>query len=354
MIRRHTARRPWNARRSGSRLRCSQLVRRLCLVSQPAALPPIRRSSESVSRWLSRRTGMHPITACPRWSRSLAACVPACCHPPAEPATARATEGKPGADGLSLGCRLARNGQSVTAAFPYGANSVDSERPGEIGYRFTAMSQVGRTVCGSLTCTSRFLTGRSVDRFVRWPLGAPFLSLLLAAVPPAEAAGRLFSDTGSSFGEWPAEAEEMVRGGAELRLRRAEIDIELLHAARAAYLADPRTGGSLELNLFEDATFTASALSSAPTASGFVLSGSLDEVPFGTVTLVVNGRRAGRHRPCAAGNVHDRVERNRPDPNQAGRSFRSSAARGSVARGPAEGHAGSPRSARRSDRRRGR
>ena len=80
-----------------------------------------------------------------------------------------------------------------------------------------------------------------------------------------------------------------VRGGAELRVRRAQVLFESLHAARAAYLRDPGQGGSLELNLFEDVGFKAVVLRSAPTASGYSLSGRLEGVPHGTVTLVVNG-----------------------------------------------------------------
>ena len=120
------------------------------------------------------------------------------------------------------------------------------------------------------------------------------LALWVAGAPVAAEADRLFSsvqspsqdDIGPPFQQ---ALSTTVRGGAELRVRRAEVLFESLHAARAAYLRDPGQGGSLELNLFEDVGFRAVVLRSAPTASGYSLSGRLEGVPNGTVTLVVNG-----------------------------------------------------------------
>ena len=86
----------------------------------------------------------------------------------------------------------------------------------------------------------------------------------------------------------PAEAP-LVRGGRMLRERTAEVLLDRLDEARAASMRDPTRGGSLELNLFDDVAFKAVELRSAPTSSGYSLSGRLDGVPFGTATLVVNG-----------------------------------------------------------------
>lgn len=74
-----------------------------------------------------------------------------------------------------------------------------------------------------------------------------------------------------------------------MRTRLARIDYGKLDAARAAVgqgLADP---APLTLNLFDDTVFAGRVEWSAPTRSGYVLSGYLDGEPFGTVTLAVNG-----------------------------------------------------------------
>ena len=97
------------------------------------------------------------------------------------------------------------------------------------------------------------------------------LALLVAGAPVAAGADRLFSsvqspaqdDIGPPFQQ---ALSTTVRGGAELRVRRAQVLFESLHAARAAYLRDPGQGGSLELNLFEDVGFKAVVLRSAPLA----------------------------------------------------------------------------------------
>ncbi len=77
------------------------------------------------------------------------------------------------------------------------------------------------------------------------------------------------------------------------RRRIARVDHELLDAQRREVM----TGGAgrLRLNLLHDIEYEASLERSAPTASGYTLSGPLVGVPFGHVVLVVNqGQTYGR------------------------------------------------------------
>ena len=84
-----------------------------------------------------------------------------------------------------------------------------------------------------------------------------------------------------------AEAQLDVPAAFE-RSRIARVDYERLHAIREE-LVSGRTA-RLQLNLFHDVEFAATIERSAPTASGYSLSGPLDGVPFGRVVLVVNGK----------------------------------------------------------------
>ena len=78
-------------------------------------------------------------------------------------------------------------------------------------------------------------------------------------------------------------------GGATLRHRRARVNFEHLAAAKTASERGPEHGATLTVNLFGDAAFTVVGLRSAPTSSGYSLSGQLDGLPWSTATLVVNG-----------------------------------------------------------------
>ena len=69
--------------------------------------------------------------------------------------------------------------------------------------------------------------------------------------------------------------------------RMARVDRGVLDALRDG-LASGRPG-RLRLNLLQGADFTASLQRSAPTASGYTLSGPIEGVPFGRAVLVVNG-----------------------------------------------------------------
>ncbi len=77
--------------------------------------------------------------------------------------------------------------------------------------------------------------------------------------------------------------------GATLRSRLARIDRRLLDEARATAARGGNAEGLIDLNLFDDASFAAVGLSAAPTSSGYSVTGQLDGVPFGMVSLVVNG-----------------------------------------------------------------
>ena len=71
------------------------------------------------------------------------------------------------------------------------------------------------------------------------------------------------------------------------RSRTVGIDFEQLTAARNA--VSQQHAANLNLNLFADAEFQAIFERTAPTESGYSLSGRLKDMPLSTVTLVVNG-----------------------------------------------------------------
>ena len=74
-----------------------------------------------------------------------------------------------------------------------------------------------------------------------------------------------------------------------IRRREVTIDFEMLALSRES--ADQSTGTSakLTLNLFDDTVLTAIVNRTVPTSSGYSLSGRIEGVEFGTMTLVVNG-----------------------------------------------------------------
>ncbi|MCY4342236.1 MAG: hypothetical protein OXE83_01500, partial [Gammaproteobacteria bacterium] len=113
------------------------------------------------------------------------------------------------------------------------------------------------------------------------------VALLAASSALAQASAvALFTTDGGA----PASASPsgVVAGSGVGGIRRtARADRAGLGALREA-VATGRPG-RLRLNLFPDVEFTASLERSAPTASGYTLSGPLQDVPFGRVVLVVNG-----------------------------------------------------------------
>lgn len=120
-----------------------------------------------------------------------------------------------------------------------------------------------------------------------------------------------------------------VTDAATLRRRLVSIDFEQLSPpvdGNAALAPAAGATGTLRLNLFDDASFTGVVERVAPTFSGgYSLSGRLDGVELGTVTLVVNGETvagsvwtpqgAYRIRP-AAGGLHtiSEIDRSRLPP----------------------------------------
>ena len=107
----------------------------------------------------------------------------------------------------------------------------------------------------------------------------------------------LFS-AGEPFEAVPSERlvpDSVEFGGATLRARRMRLDVGLLagQAAPSDLDAGLREPGSVPaaftLNLFDDAAYEVVGLTTAPTSAGYSLSGQLEGVPFGSVTLVVNG-----------------------------------------------------------------
>lgn len=77
--------------------------------------------------------------------------------------------------------------------------------------------------------------------------------------------------------------------GTRIRGRLVRIDFERLADARVDAGRGGAAPAALRLNLFDDVVFSAIVESTASTASGYSLSGRLDGVQLGTVTLVVNG-----------------------------------------------------------------
>ena len=129
------------------------------------------------------------------------------------------------------------------------------------------------------TCAAAALArSRGLPRaFAFWVLLAP--SSALAQPDPAP----LFGPEAGM----PTPAADGAAGATAARTHRTlRANRALLHAAREQVLS--AGAGKLRLNLFDDADFVATLERSAPTASGYTLSGPLDGVPFGRAVLVVN------------------------------------------------------------------
>ena len=124
--------------------------------------------------------------------------------------------------------------------------------------------------------------------------------MALATVNAAAQADGLFSEAESTLArrnpEWWADAATDSRPRT-LRSRLVRIDLSTLNAVATR---DTRTPATLTLNLFDDTVFLARVERSTPSRSGYVLTGRLDDVPFGTMALAVNG-------PVVAGTVRTPV-----------------------------------------------
>ena len=123
--------------------------------------------------------------------------------------------------------------------------------------------------------------------FAAWCLVVP------AAVDVGAQGEGVFSavDPDAARGARPGADESGTTVPRTIRSRLVRIDLQALDGARAAVdgAAVPAVAATLTLNVFEDAVFTARVERSSPTSSGYVLTGRLEDVPFGTMALVVNG-----------------------------------------------------------------
>ena len=102
--------------------------------------------------------------------------------------------------------------------------------------------------------------------------------------PPAR---RLFAEDAGSVGGPHGNGFPELPTPRELRSRSARIDIDRLSAARSE-VAQGRPH-HLRLNLFADAGFDALIERTAPTASGYTLTGRLADEPLSMVVVAVNG-----------------------------------------------------------------
>ena len=120
---------------------------------------------------------------------------------------------------------------------------------------------------------------------------AAVVAAALSLAPSAVGDSRLFTPEAKAQGRGvldriPGDPGDGTSAPVE-RSRLARIDYGKLHAAREA--VESGRSATLRLNLFRDAEFEAVIERSAPTASGYSLSGRLTGVPHGTAVLVVNG-----------------------------------------------------------------
>ena len=104
---------------------------------------------------------------------------------------------------------------------------------------------------------------------------------LLSSAANADIEG-LFSDAGNAVSLEVPDSPEVA---PQLR-RLVRMDLGQLETARKEVLAG--RPAALALNLFDEVSFPVIVERSAPTSSGYSLSGRLEGVPFGTMALVVN------------------------------------------------------------------
>ena len=125
---------------------------------------------------------------------------------------------------------------------------------------------------------------RPLNRVVRWASPACLcvmcLSLLSSPVN-AEIEG-LFSDAGEALSLEAPSSHDIP----SIQRRIVRMDFGQLHAARKEVLAG--RPAHLALNLFDEVAFRAIVERTAPTSSGYSLSGRLEGIPFGTMALVLN------------------------------------------------------------------
>ena len=130
---------------------------------------------------------------------------------------------------------------------------------------------------------------------------------------PAEGSGARGASRGITFPESPS--------SGELRSRSVRMDLGQLSAARME--VEQGSPSRLSLNLFADAKFEAIIERTAPTASGYTLTGRLSDEPMSIVALAVHGdyvsgtvwSRRGLHAIRASGGI---AEVRQMDPTASG------------------------------------
>ena len=136
------------------------------------------------------------------------------------------------------------------------------------------------------------LYGGLVASAVGGPRRTVLAGMLMAALWAGDAEGQpggLFQAV-SPAGVAAAPGSRAVPDSLTLRRRLVSIDFGQLTPPVAAAAGEAAPSGVLQLNLFDDASFTGLVERVAPTFSGgYSLSGRLAGVEMGTVTLVVNG-----------------------------------------------------------------
>lgn len=121
-----------------------------------------------------------------------------------------------------------------------------------------------------------------------WLVVAAIVALSAAAAPAGAQtlSGGLFSPAEPSA---LCSAAATPPSGSTIRRREVTIDFDLLENARASASERNGTPARLTLNLFDDTVLTAIVDRTAPTSTGYSLSGRIEGVEHGTMTLVLNG-----------------------------------------------------------------
>ena len=101
--------------------------------------------------------------------------------------------------------------------------------------------------------------------------------------------GGLFSPVKSSESSEFRSAAMARPDDLTMRRRQVTIDFGMLELSKATLSQRTGTPSKLTLNLFDDTVLTAIVDRTAPTSTGYSLSGRIEGVELGTVTLVVNG-----------------------------------------------------------------
>ena len=142
------------------------------------------------------------------------------------------------------------------------------------------MRRLQLTLCAALLLTCLSCGAAAAE-------GVGLFSADAGTTPLRPPARRLFAEDAGSVGGPHGNGFPELPTPRELRSRSARIDIDRLSAARSE-VAQGRPH-HLRLNLFADAGFDALIERTAPTASGYTLTGRLADEPLSMVVVAVNG-----------------------------------------------------------------